>query len=174
MEINYQYFQPPLYEEQLKYARKGMLRPEPDKLHVGHYYYRIGHANDPVSPSIEELTAAFSSPWWMDYQTLKSLMAFAEFNSISLTVSGRIKNAVAHAFGKSNILVRGLLKQPTRALIGAGRPIESEGTMFFPPGDIKQIFIPGLYGTDLSTQIFPAEHRGVDPIFKGEITVRDE
>ena len=174
MQINDHYFQGSLHNEQLKYANKGMLKPEEDKLDVGHYYYRIGHSRNPLSPTKDELDAAYSSPWWMDFQTLKSIMIFSENNSISLTVSGRIKNAVAPAFGKSNILVRGLLAKPTRAFIGAGRPIESDGSIFFPPGDIKQIFIPGLYGTSLSEEIFPVKYRSVESISKGIIVVKGE
>lgn len=174
MEDNIEFFKSPKLEEQLKYARKGMLKPDQDKLKVGHYYYRIGHAKNALSPTREEVASAYSSPWWMDFQTLKTLMVFSEYNSISLTVSGRIKNAVAHSFGKSNILVSGLLKRPVRAFIGAGRPIESDGQIYYPPGDIKQIFIPGLYGTDLPNRIFPVEYRSLEPISKGKIVVRGE
>lgn len=174
MTINEKYFSGALLKEQLGYAKKGMLKPEPDKLKVGHYYYRIGHSDKPTSPTTAEIDSAFSSPWWMDFQTLKSIMVFSDNNDVSLTVGGRIKNAVAPAFGKSNILVRGLLSEPTKAFIGAGRPIESDGSVFFPPGDIKQIFIPGLYGTNLSASIFPKAHRSVDPIFAGRIEIYGE
>jgi len=131
MAINDKYLVGQYLKDQLKYAKKGMLKPEIDKLKVGHYYYRIGHSNNPVSPSKDEIEKAFSSSWWMDFETLKKIMIFSETNNVSLTIDGRIKNAVAPKYGKSNMLIRGLLSKPAKALIGAGRPIESDGAVFF-------------------------------------------
>ena len=38
--INEHCFEPPDYDRHYKQARLGMLRPEPDKLRVGHFYYK--------------------------------------------------------------------------------------------------------------------------------------
>ena len=87
--------------------------------------------------------ANLSSGWWLEYETYRSLMLFAEQSGISTTVATRIRCAVAPAFGQSNRIYRAMLATGLRVFIGAGRPIESDGHVFFPPGDVKQIYIPG-------------------------------
>ena len=159
MIINEQCFEPPHHDKWYKQARLGILRPEQDKLKVGHVYYRIGHSNRRDGSEVPH-DQNLSSGWWLDFETYKGLMQFAERNGISTTVATRVRCAVAPAFGRSNRIYQATLAARLRVYIGAGRPIESEGHVFFPPGDIKQIFIPGMSNSDrgrsqVSKEAFP-------------------
>ena len=145
--INEPCFAGEAYARYLKEARRGILRPEPEKLKVGRAYYRIGHSHDRAGLPISD-DRNLASGWWLEYDAYRGILDFAQVAGVSATVVARVRCAVAPAFGQSNRVYRAELNAGLRVFIGAGRPIESEGHIFFPPGDIKQIFIPGMANAD--------------------------
>lgn len=174
--INEHCFEGDDYDRYFKAARQGMLRPEPDKLKVGHVYYRIGHSKRNDGSEVSD-DGNLSSGWWLDFETYQSLMQFASRNGISGTVATRVRCAVAPAFGQSDRIYSAGLAAGLRVFIGAGRPIESEGSVYFPPGDVKQIFIPGMSAgrgmrSDVSRNAFPSFE--VKPVGAPVMLVRGE
>jgi hypothetical protein len=137
--VNMTFFVEPQIAQQYRYARQGILNPSVEDLHPDRYayLYRFGHS----SLSDEE---NLSSPWWSDYQSLAAIKSFAERNQVSTRVASRIFNAQAPRFGLADILYKARLGATVRVFRGLGRPIESEGRMYFPPNSITQTFIPGL------------------------------
>lgn len=133
------FFTEPQLAKQYRFARQGILNPSMEDLHPDRYayLYRFGHSSLFDDENL-------SSPWWSDFQSFTSIKSFAERNQISTRVASRVNNAQAPAFGPADIFFRAKLGAMVRVFRGIGRPIESEGRMYFPPNSITQTFIPGL------------------------------
>jgi hypothetical protein len=126
--------------KQIAYARNGILNPSVETLSNQRYahLYRLGHS----SLSDEE---NLSSPWWSDFQSYIALKAFAETNSISLTISSRVHNAQTPEFGPADVLYKAALAAPLMVLQGLGRPVmAADGRIYSPPHAVTQTFVPGL------------------------------
>jgi len=166
-------FQPQRRAETLRHAAKGILNPTEEDLSPERYarLYRLGHSTLPEATNL-------SSPWWSDYQAVQALRRFAETNSVSLTISGRIGNAQAPEFGPADLLYTIQLALPVRTLRGLGRPVMSGGRIFAPPREITQTYVPGL--RDWTTKGLSKTGRKViaawqrQPLPKGAITLYGE
>lgn len=153
---NMSFFIEPELSKHARFAKQGMLNPSIEDLHPDRYafMYRLGHSSLQDEENL-------SSPWWTDYQSFISIKNFASRNQISLKISSRVKNAVAPAFGPSDLLFKALLGTMIRTFRGLGRPIESDGRMYFPPNSITQTFIPGLRNwpqkslSEIGRKVFP-------------------
>lgn len=171
--INMSFFVDPEVTRQQAFARRGIMNPFIEDLHPDRhtFLYRPGHS----SLSDDE---NLSSPWWMDFQNFIAIKLFTTHNRVSLTISSRVNNAAAPAFGPANLLFRAKLGVLVRTFRGLGRPITSDGRMYFPPNSITQTFIPGLRNWPQKTlgeagrKIFPSYTK--ETIGPGFISIHGE
>lgn len=167
-------FVEPHRSAQYALARRGILNPSVETLTpVRHLHlYRLGHSTLSDDENL-------SSPWWTDYENFITLKAFAERNSMSLTISSRVQNAQTPEFGPANVVYKARLAAPLMAFQGLGRPVlASDGRIYAPPQMVTQTFVPGLRSwpqkclSDIGKRAFSSFT--TDPVVKGMISLYGE
>jgi hypothetical protein len=172
--INAELFVEPNRSKQFAMARMGIMNPSVETLSPTRHLhlYRLGHS----TLSDEE---NLSSPWWSDYESFVTLKHFATRNSISLTISSRIKNAQTPEFGPANVVYKARLAAPLMVFQGLGRPMQGgDGRLYAPGLAVTQTFVPGLRAwpqkqlSGIGKQAFSSFCR--EPVAKGMISLYGE
>lgn len=159
---NQHFFEDPAeYNRQIEFAggysksgvRGGIWPVTQDKLRPGEVIYRVGHSSMPMTKNM-------SSPWWMRDESFYAICGASQRSGTALENIYRMKCAVAHDFGVSDIVLEAQVKQLLRVFAGHGRPVEDkdpkrQGRVWFGAIEIAQMFIPGLrdFKTGLPTAI---------------------
>ncbi len=124
----------------------GIRNPLPMHLPTGHYYYRF--ASSASSPD-----ARLGGGWWVEFETFRTIKAFADENGYRLRDAARLLLALPYAWTRVDLLARALLVRPLKAYAGVGKPAQGpadgadRGTRWIVPPhlQLRQLYIPGLF-----------------------------
>lgn len=123
-------------------AAQGMWAIQRVHLPAGQRIYRFGST---AAPDLW-----YAGAWWMRYEDLTKIRAFAERSGVSLGYAARRLLAVKYEWGNANVLLSALVAAPLDAYAGRGRvQVDDRAAAggaydWHPPTDVMQLFIPGL------------------------------